>query len=770
MARPAPMNSRPPPPPSLICLECEGEFPADLPRLATDSCREALADLIGGHPGRWCLLVRSGGALEAFARQLARETGVRCEVIAGDGGEWRAVADACLVVYAGQRPIAPAALGAGAARWVAVRMADGQRWYLGASEASAAPTWLEQTLAQAGVSLADSVELILERSRALEEFAVRTTRRQGRMLVAIEALCVLLPAVWLLRTPLALPPMMVALVGLASPLLILSSCWWLRRRSTGLLGPRARLVNEACRSWLATHQSPARPVFSLLSAAPALRPLLQKFVAEGHTVGTHWRADYLRERIDRAHAQCMRVLDEARCERDRTTRWHKLLLDLALIMSAAGLAISLHPRSASWLAQLGGSWFGMAFSLAGMALPLGLLATQSLRWADRSRHRARRCARQRLHLENLRERFEGASDEAAIGLLHECESVLLSEVLDGHCEAETGEAADSPRLRSEPAPSAASARDRATGFAPARKDLGGLGITAGRAVRLMLGSLAWMALGGALVLMWISFKQPETAEVSSRLQELGRMLDPWSGEVFTPQPAAAAHGTLVITHGMRDGWHRSYRGSDFACGGPRAHWTTEIAEQVRRRTGAQAPQIIVLDWNEGAKASSRHALNTQDPVTRFLADLGGVRSSAEVTGDFLGIRLARMVETGQIRRDRPLQLIGHSAGGLLVARAAQIVVAMGYPKDLVHLTLLDTPEPSQELDRYATSEFYRTSNLTQVGPGDLGPGIHYARIPLPERAQTSEKSAHDYAPDWYCQSAFAAPCGSDGFGRSPFCG
>ena len=40
------------------------------------------------------------------------------------------------------------------------------------------------------------------------------TRRSGKTLVAIEAICVLLPVVWLLRTPLQLPPMLAALAGL----------------------------------------------------------------------------------------------------------------------------------------------------------------------------------------------------------------------------------------------------------------------------------------------------------------------------------------------------------------------------------------------------------------------------------------------------------------------------------------------------------------------------------------------------------------------------
>ena len=753
---------------SFVYFETQGEAPVTLPRAAVESCRHALKAMIAGKQGQWRLLVSAGDAQRAFALQLAREVGLQAEAISGDGSEWRATADARLLLYAGERPAAPASLGAGAASWIAVRAADGQRWEADAGGHWHPPTWLEETLAPAGVSLADSVESIFKHSDELAQSTAPDTRRSGKTLVAIEAICVLLPVVWLLRTPLQLPPMLAALAGLASPLLIVAFCWWLRWRSMGRMWSRARLVAEACRSLLATRSAPVQPVVNLLSVVPALRPLLQKFAAEPQQTASNWRAEYLRERIDNQHNYYLRQRDRALRERQRLTRWSTILMDLALAVGVAGMIVTLHPRSATWLSLLGGSWLDFALGMAGLALPLGLLVAQSLRFVGESTRRTARYTQQILHLENLRERFAVADDDKALDLLRETEDALLSEVLDWYFQSETSE--DFYTIREQ------SAVEVPGQLAPRRsgrlnflwKGLRSLGAAAGFVVRVVLGRLIWVVLSVALVLMWISLKQPETAEVASRLQELGRMLNPADGSLFTPDPIAAVNGTLIIAHGMRDGWQPP--GSDFE------HWTSEIPSRVHQRMGALAPQVLVLDWHEGAKASSKHSLNTQDPLTRFLADLGGVRSSAQATGDFFGIRLARMVENGQIRKDRPLHLIGHSAGGFVVSRAAHIMVAMGFPKELVHVTVLDTPEPdteiTQNLVRYADAEFYRTSELTQVSASTFNPGLHFVYLPPPSTVGEGFAAAmkqHSYAWQWYRDSIVDAKCGEDGFGRSPFC-
>jgi hypothetical protein len=752
----------------ILYFESRDQPSGKLPTVAIEACRYALKSIQASKAGAWRLLVRSADAQHAFALQLARDSGFEAEAITGDGSEWRASADANLVLYAGERPAAPATLGTGAAPWSAVRSLDGQAWEADVGGHWQPPSWLDDTLTPAGVSLDESVETIFKRSDALAQSTAPDTRRSGKTLVAIEAICVLLPVVWLLRTPLNLPPMLAALAGLASPLLILVFFWWLRWRSMGRMWSRARLVAEACRSLLATRSAPLQPVVTLLSVVPALRGLLQKFAAEPQQTAPNWRADYLRDRIDNQHDYYLRQRDRALIERQKLTRWSTILMDVALAVGVAGIIVTLNPRSATWLTLLGGSWLEFGLGMAGLALPLGLLVAQSLRFVGESARRTARYTQQILHLENLRERFATANDEQALELLRETEEALLAEVLDWYFQSETTEDFYTIREQSAVVVPGQLAPRRIGKLDFLWRGLRNLGTAAGFIVRLVLGRMIWVVLSAATVLMWISLKQPETAEVASRLQELGRMLNPADGSMFAPDPIAAVNGTMIFTHGMRDGWRPPT--SDFE------HWTSELSSRIRARMGPLAPQMLVLDWREGAKASSQHGLNTSDPLTRFLADLGGARSSGQATGDFFGIRLVRMVENGQVRTDRPLHLIGHSAGGFVMARAAHILVAMGFPKERLHVTMLDTPEPdtsiTQNLVHYAHAEFYRTSELTQVSASTFDPAMHFVYIPPPPAVGegfASSMKQHSYAWKWYRDSIASAKCGEDGFGRSPFC-
>lgn len=631
------------------------------------------------------------------------------------------------------------------------------------------PAWLDETLAAAGTRLSDPVETIFAKTDELAQTTAPDTRRSGKSLVLIEALCVVLPVVWLLRTPLNLPPMLASLAGLASPLLILAFCWWLRWRSMGRLWSRARLVAEACRSLLATREAPARPVIGLLSVVPALRPLLRKFAAEPLATAGSWRDAYTLDRLNGQHAYYLRQRDRALLERKSLTRWSTLLMDVALAVGVGGVVVTLHPRAAGWLSLFGGSWLDFALGMAGLALPLGLLVAQSLRLVGESARRTSRYTQQLLQLENLRTRLMDADGEDAPQLLREAEDTLLSEVLDWYYQAETTE--DFYTIREQPAvlvPGQLESK-RAPRFAFLWTGLRHLGTAAGFFVRVVLGRVIWIVLTAALVLLWLSLKQPETPEAASRLVSLGRMLNPSDGSLFVPQQAAAANGTLIVAHGMRDGWVPARDGT--------AHWSSQICERVRQRLGVAAPQLLVLDWHEGARASSQHGLNTRDPLTAFLADLGGVRTSGQATGDFFGIRLARLVENGQIRRDRPLHLIGHSAGGFVVARAAHILVAMGFPKKLMHVTILDTPGPDEEITQklpsFADAEFYRTSGLVQVNSSSLNPGLHYRAIAPPPDPAAGTFGAkireHSYAWKWYRDGILNAKPGEEGFGRSPFC-
>lgn len=492
--------------PAVVYFETHGMPPSALPRATLDTCGHALAGIVTDQPARWRLLVAAGDPQQAFAQLLARAQGLRAEVVATDAGDWRASADARLVLYTGERPPAPASLGPGAARWIAVHATGGERWEAEADGQWQPPTWLAEILGKAGATLADGVESIYARADLLAQSLAPDTRRSGRLLIAVAAICVLLPVAWLLRTPLQLPPMLAAAAGLASPLLIVAFFWWQRWRSMGRSWARARLVAEACRSMLATRSAPMQPVVSSLAVVPALRPLLQKFAAEPKQVAPDWRAAYLRERIDGQHAYYQRERDRALRERQRLSRWSTILMDLALAIGVAGLVVTLHPQSASWLSAVGASGLDVALGLAGLALPLGLLVTQALRLVGDATRRTARYTQQLLQLDSLRERWAGADDAQALELLRQAEDALLSEVLDWYFQSETSEDFHTIREQRAVAVPARHSVRRSGGYVGVAPVLARLGAAGEFVVRVVLGRLVWVAAGAACVLLWVGLR------------------------------------------------------------------------------------------------------------------------------------------------------------------------------------------------------------------------------------------------------------------------
>lgn len=750
----------------VIAFESEGVRKAKAGRVVVESCQRAVTSIVGGEPGAWSIVLSRSDALADVAGRIASRAGIEVGSLTDEqAGEWRAAADARLIVFdaARQRPPSPVASGAGA--WIAVRAPDGQRWQADLKGRWQAPSWLPDVLHIAGSSIEAPIEEILAKTDSLATAAAPDARRWGAGLVLIEGLCVLLPVVWLLRGPLDLPPWFAALSGLISPLLVVTFCWWLRWRGMGRLWARSRLVAEACRSLLATRPAPVQPVIGLLSVVPSLKPLLQKFAADPPSPPGDWRADYIPKRLEDQRRYYSDKRQEAMRERRSLTRWSTVLMDVALAVGCAGVIVTLHPRSAGWLDLFGGSWLDLALGLAGMGLPLGLLMVQSLRQMGESTRRTARYTQQMVLIGDLRERIEPASADEVADLLRESENVLLSEVLDWYFQAETTE--DFYAIREQRAVMI----DEASGRKPRGESgllwrfLGGVGTASGFVARVVLGRLIWVAITAAFVLLWLSFSQTKTPEHYSRLRELGRLLDPQSGALFKHQERAADYGTLIVAHGMRDGWAPPTLGGE-------EHWTSAICTQVRRRLGPVAPQMFILDWHEGARPSRQHELIAEDDTTAFLSDIAGVLPEGYATGDFFGARLFRLVADGKIRSDRPLQLIGHSAGGFVVARAAHILSRMGFPKDMLHVTILDTPEPDAEitasLPEICAAEFYRTSGLVKLDANVLPTRLHFRDVP-PPAAKASFLAAHSYAWEWYRDTIEAARPGEDGFGRSPFC-
>ncbi|MGB0582221.1 MAG: hypothetical protein ACPGVU_21205 [Limisphaerales bacterium] len=286
--------------------------------------------------------------------------------------------------------------------------------------------------------------------------------------------------------------------------------------------------------------------------------------------------------------------------------------------------------------------------------------------------------------------------------------------------------------------------------------LGFLGTYSELLLRLTVRRLIWAVAAVTLTLLYVNSKEPSRPANLSQLREFARLLTP-AGETFEGNNIAGAHGTMVIVHGMRDGWVP--REGD----GP--HWTTGIFNAVRERTGVQAPQMIVVDWHELSRPSDALPGTDLFPQFRIIEDVAGIKPQAQEIGGFLGMRLIRLIEEGVIARDKPLHLIGHSAGGFVGSRAAIVMDAMKRAPEKLHVTILDTPFPGREithlLPKICRAEFYASSSYVNVEKENVDPQLHFVRLKIPDLTSFNEE--HSYA--WF---SYREHILKEGFDRSPF--
>lgn len=173
-----------------------------------------------------------------------------------------------------------------------------------------------------------------------------------------------------------------------------------------------------------------------------------------------------------------------------------------------------------------------------------------------------------------------------------------------------------------------------------------------------------------------------------------RVLDEF-GRPYQFDENRAANGFVLIVHGLRGGF-------DFE----QNFWMSDMADAIETRMSplGRIPNIAILDWRERAWPTdwdvetkdvrnlgrvSAELANT-GAWSEFLYDLLKIRWSAEAVGEELGDWLIQATESGQIRADRPVHLIGHSAGGFVVSEAGKILSTCVAGIN-TQVTLLDTP-------------------------------------------------------------------------------
>lgn len=204
-----------------------------------------------------------------------------------------------------------------------------------------------------------------------------------------------------------------------------------------------------------------------------------------------------------------------------------------------------------------------------------------------------------------------------------------------------------------------------------------------------------------------------------------------------------------------------------------------MQKAIEAGMGKDCPDICLVDWHFSAIPARASSLNLEglskqpklpSSARSWLQDVVAIRPQGEEIGELVGYKLARALRNGTLRRDRPMHLIGHSAGGFVVMHAALVLLDLGVaPKDL-RVTMLDTPLPVVEdlrqLLRGVPLDYYCSSAFAKGVPA-AGFAVNFTRcdIAVP-RGIDQYTEAHSYAYDWYIDTIKNDR--SEGFGVSPF--
>lgn len=177
---------------------------------------------------------------------------------------------------------------------------------------------------------------------------------------------------------------------------------------------------------------------------------------------------------------------------------------------------------------------------------------------------------------------------------------------------------------------------------------------------------------------------------------------------FTFDDSLRNNGVIVIIHGLNDSVD--------------SQWMQEMAAAIRNKLGPNAaPNILLYDWRQDAtpllnssdllnaaakempeafppnsslmkkiESISADAFYESGPVLVLLTQCIYIRPMGEAHGFTLADYLSKQIDAGHIDATKPIQLIGHSAGGFVAANAGLALLAERHPAQL-QVTTLDTP-------------------------------------------------------------------------------
>jgi hypothetical protein len=292
--------------------------------------------------------------------------------------------------------------------------------------------------------------------------------------------------------------------------------------------------------------------------------------------------------------------------------------------------------------------------------------------------------------------------------------------------------------------------------------------------------------------------------------------DPGGFQLFNPDAgrtpfqfnsARRQSGLVVIAHGLYvDG---------------KSPWLRDMALAIERRcddpsVNIEAPNIALLDWSDmagdpselpewqkallkkmiegGLKKRNLTAVATgaAGEAINFGFDLYGVKELGLTTGQMLANWTYLNSQLGslpQIDPDKPIHLIGHSAGGFVVGEAARL---LKHPQNasfpVVHVdrvTLLDTPLPSKDHFALGSARYPNPGTVERYISsfyGDLDEPLAILTSPhgwyrkqyvlkswLPSDTLNTGTSGHGYSYVWFTNETID-PMGrmeADGFAYSP---
>jgi len=524
----------------------------------------------------------------------------------------------------------------------------------------ASDDWLPSVFQAAGLSADADLETIFRKTDALATLAAPVTRRWFKWIIVIQALAVVVPITWLMYRAIGLPTGGAAGLTLGTIVVLIAMTWWLRWRGMQKAWARARLVAEVARSMLVTERCSGLPMPANVHGIPALRHLRWFCLAAGaHTQQDDWVKSYTKDRIEDQENYFAQKQSSAEAERRRLSRWATLLLDISLVFAVAGTVIYLSSRVLEWTHMPGGSAIPIILGLAGVICPLSLLLIELLRTLTELNRRNARYAQQRRVLKDAKDRLAAApSEQAAAHIVEETERQLLTEVVEWYFQVETAE--HFFHFRRTTASASGIKLDAKARRSPIASQLAGLLGNAGLfMVRVVLGRILWTVVAGVAVFAWLSYQHPGNPVSKSDIRTLA-VIQNADGEKWIPSKERLENGCVFIVHGL-------WGGVEHYKGDPSSHWTRRMARAIQTRLAQQPPDIAIIDWDSAASPTAANQMNSGIGLFDETGDVAAIRTEAEEVGDYLGIDVALMMLDGTINKNKPLHLIGHSAGGFVVA-------------------------------------------------------------------------------------------------------